>query len=157
MFIKTILAYTYILLSFISLLILYILKCKYNIDFFDKFLFINYDEIDHNNIEIYTYYITHFIVFFVYGILFGINNYRIMILKIIIYEFLLYLVKFCDLRNIDIKSKKFKYILYGYISSVIISIFSYYLGTLISNYIYNNIFNFNNKLNIDIKFSKIKK
>jgi|TARA_Y100000389_G_scaffold202355_1_gene247380 hypothetical protein len=157
MFIKTILAYTYILLSFISLLILYILKCKYNIDFFDKFLFINYDEIDYNNIEIYTYYITHFIVFFVYGILFGINNYRIMILKIIIYEFLLYLVKFCDLRNIDIKSKKFKYILYGYISSVIISIFSYYLGTLISNYIYNNIFNFNNKLNIDIKFSKIKK
>jgi hypothetical protein len=157
MFIKTILAYTYILLSFISLLILYILKCKYNIDFFDKFLFINYDEIDHNNIEIYTYYITHFIVFFVYGILFGINNYRIMILKIIIYEFLLYLVKFCDLRNIDIKSKKFKYILYGYISSVIISIFSYYLGTLISNYIYNNIFNFNNKLNIYIKFNKIKK
>lgn len=157
MFIKTILVYTYILLSFISLLILYILKCKYNIDFFDKFLFINYDEIDPNNIEIYTYYITHFIIFFVYGILFGIKNYPIMILKIIIYEFLLYLVKFCDLRNIDIKSKKFKYIIYGYISSVIISIFSYYLGTLISNYIYNKIFNFNNKLNINIKFNKIKK
>tara|TARA_B100001540_G_scaffold69824_1_gene62922 strand:- start:15595 stop:16068 length:474 start_codon:yes stop_codon:yes gene_type:complete len=157
MFIKTILAYTYILLSFISLLILYILKCKYNIDFFDKFLFINYDKIDPNNIEIYTYYITHFIIFFVYGILFGIKNYPIMIFKIIIYEFLLYLVKFCDLRNIDIKSKKFKYIIYGYISSVIISIFSYYLGTLISNYIYNKVFNFNNKLNINIKFNKIKK
>tara|TARA_B000000475_G_C15956267_1_gene430916 strand:+ start:298 stop:771 length:474 start_codon:yes stop_codon:yes gene_type:complete len=157
MFIKTILAYTYILISFLSLLILYILKCKYNIDFFDKFLFINYDKIDPKNIEIYTYYITHFIIFFVYGILFGIKNYPIMIFKIIIYEFLLYLVKFCDIRNVDIKDEKFKYIIYGYISSVIISLFSYYLGTLISNYIYNNIFNLNNKLNINIKFSKIKK
>ena len=157
MFIKTILAYTYILTSFLSLLILYILKCKYNIDFFDKFLFINYDKIDPKNIEIYTYYITHFIIFFVYGILFGIKNYPIMIFKIIIYKFLLYLIKYCDIRNVDIKDEKFKYIIYGYISSVIISLFSYYLGTLISNYIYNNIFNLNNKLNINIKFSKIKK
>ena len=97
MFIKTILAYINILFSIIVLLVLYIIKCKYKIYYFDKFFFIN----NINDISFITnfyYYLSHALVCCIYGILFGIRNIGLISMKIIVYEILLQYIKYCKLK-----------------------------------------------------------
>ena len=147
MFIKTILAYINVLFSIVALISLYIFKCKYNYDFFDQFLFIK----DINDISFITniyYYISHIFVCFIYGILFGIRNIGLISSKIIVYEILLQYIKFCkfNYKLIEINN------LYLVLITIIVSISSYYIGTLISNLFYNYIIGLNNKFNIKIKF-----
>ena len=70
-----------------------------------------------------------------------------MILKIIIFEFIIIYIKNCNLINYDIDYDKLIY-------SIVISIIFYYLGTIFSDNLYNNVFNFNNRFKISLKFSK---
>lgn len=151
MFIKRILLYIYIFITFISLLLFYILRCKYNIKNLDKFLYIDYETKNNNNNY---YYLLNIIIFYIYGILFGIKNFHIIIFKIIIYDCLLIYIYFCNI--INIKDKKFKLALKSLITTILISIISYYLGTLISNQFYNKFFNLDNKFNVNFTFKKIK-
>lgn len=147
MFIKTILAYINVLFSILALISLYIIKCKYNYDFFDQFLFIK----DINDISFITniyYYFSHVFVCFIYGILFGIRNIGLISSKIIVYEILLQYIKFCKFNDKLIEINNF----YLVLITIIVSISSYYIGTLISNLFYNYIIGLNNKLNIKIKF-----
>ena len=147
MFIKTILAYINVLFSIVVLISLYIIKCKYNFDFFDQFLFIK----DINDISFITniyYYFSHVFVCFIYGILFGIRNIGLISSKIIVYEILLQYIKFCKFNDKLIEINN----LYLVLITIIISISSYYIGTLISNLFYNFIIGLNNKFNIKIKF-----
>ena len=152
MFIKRILLYIYIFITFISLLLFYILRCKYNIKILDKFLYIDYEKKNNN----YYYYLTTIIIFYIYGILFGIKNFHIMIFKIIIYDCLLIYIYFCNINIINIKDKKFKLAFKSLITTILISIISYYLGTLISNQFYNKFFYLDNKFNVNLTFKKIK-
>lgn len=149
MFIKTILAYINVLFSIIALIVLYIVKCKFNNNFFDKFLFIN----KINDISFFTnfyYYISHVFICSIYGILFGVRNIGLISTKIIMYEILLQYIKYCKINNKLIEINN----LYLVLITIIISIFSYYIGTLVSNKFYNFIFNLNNKFNIKVTFFK---
>lgn len=147
MFIKTILAYINISFSIIALLVLYIVKCKYKIYYFDKFLFIN----NINDISFITnfyYYLSHALVCLIYGILFGIRNIGLISMKIIVYEILLQYIKYCKLNNKIIEINN----LYLVLITIVLSICSYYIGTIISNNFYNFVFRLNNKFNIKLKF-----
>lgn len=153
MFIKSILAYIYLLISFLTLVVIYIVKCTYNNNFFDRFLYLD----DKNEINKYSYYTSNSLLFFIYGIIFGIRNIYLIILKIIIYDFIIFLIKYCNHNNIDINSKEFQYGLISLFRTIILSILSYYLGTIISNQFYNVLFNLNNNFNIKISLYKKKK
>ena len=101
MFIKSILTYIYLIISFISLIIIYIIKCHYNNNVIDKFIYLNKNP---TNLNIYTYYLSNSLLFFIYGIIFGIRNIHLMILKIIIYDSSLFIIKYCNINNINFKS-----------------------------------------------------
>ena len=148
MFIKTILAYINILFSIVALLVLYIIKCKNNIYYFDKFLFIN----NINDITFITnfyYYMSHALVCCIYGMLFGIRNIGLISMKIIIYEILLQYIKYCKLNNKIIEINN----LYLVLIFIILSICSYYIGTIISNDFYNFVIGLNSKFYVNIKFT----
>lgn len=145
MFIKTILAYINVLFSIITLISLYIIKCKYNYNYFDKFLFIKNINDLFSITSIY-YYISHVIIYFIYGILFGIRNIGLISTKIIIYEILLQYIKFCKFNDKLVEINN----LYLVLITIIISILSYYIGTLISNLFYNVVIGLD-KFNIKIK------
>ena len=126
MFIKSIITYIYISSAFLSLLFIYLIKCKYKNNNFNKFFYIDYDSGKNN---IYIFYIVTCIFFYILGII-------------------------CDITDIDINDNKFKKNLIGMINTILISMIFYYLGTLISNNFYNNYFGLNNKFNISLKFYK---
>ena len=152
MFIRKFLFYIYIFFILLSLLIYYIIKCKYNNDFFDKFLYIDKgNQIIGNNIY---YNLLNILIYFIYGIIFGKRNFIFMILKIILFQFIILYIQNCNLLEYEIKYE-IKY--YYLIKSIITSIVFYYLGTLLSDYFYNNLLNFDNKFNFSLKFTKIKK
>lgn len=153
MFIKSIITYIYISSAFLSLLFIYLIKCKYKNNNFNKFFYIDYDS---GKNDIYIFYIVTCIFFYILGIICGIRNIKIIYLKIIIYDIILYIIKYCDITdiNIDINDNKFKKNLIGMINTILISMIFYYLGTLISNNFYNNYFGLNNKFNISLKFYK---
>lgn len=156
MFIKSILAYLYIFGSFLSLAITYILKCNLNINTLNTVLYVDYETYTIDQIIIY--YLSHFILFFIYGILFGIKNIVIIIIKIIIYEILLIFIKYCDIKNSNIifkdplNNKKLHNLIFSVLNSIIISIVSYYIGTKFSDMFYNTTFNLNNKFYLNIDF-----
>lgn len=148
MFIKTLLAYLNVFGSFFTLLVLYILRCNYNIFYLDKFMFIkNIDDISFkNNIN---YYLSHIIIFYIYGILFGIRNIKLIVFKIILFETLLYVIKLCNIKNYKLNEN----IVYLVLYTIFINILFYYLGTLVSDKFYNSFFKLDNKFNISFKFS----
>ena len=145
MFIRRFLFYIYIIFVLLSLLIYYVIKCKYNNDFFDKFLYIDKNNQSIGN-NIY-YYLSNLLIYFIYGIIFGKRNFIFMILKIILFQFIILYIQNCNLLKYEIA--------YDYlVKSIIISIVFYYLVTLLSDYFYNNLFNLNNKFNFSLKFTK---
>jgi len=148
MFIKSILAYLNVFASFLTLLILYILRCNFNNFYLDKFMFIkNIDDISfENNIN---YYLSHIIIFYIYGILFGIRNIKLIVFKIILFETLLYVIKSCDIKNYKLNEN----IVYLVLYTIFLNILFYYLGTLVSDRFYNSFFKLDNKFNISFKFS----
>ena len=148
MFIKTLLAYLNVFGSFFTLLVLYILRCNYNIFYLDKFMFIkNIDDISFNNNI--NYYLSHTIIFYIYGILFGIRNIKLIVFKIILFEILLYIIKSCDIENYKLNEN----IVYLVLYTISLNILFYYLGTLVSDRFYNSFFKLDNKFNISFKFS----
>jgi len=148
MFIKTLLAYLNVFGSFFTLLVLYILRCNYNIFYLDKFMFINnIDDISFkNNIN---FYLSNIIIFYIYGILFGIRNIKLIVFKIILFETLLYVIKSCDIKNYKLNEN----IVYLVLYTIFLNILFYYLGTLVSDRFYNSFFKLDNKFNISFKFS----
>jgi|UniRef100_A0A6C0JRV3 hypothetical protein len=145
MFIRRFLFYIYLFLVLLSLIIYYIIRCKYNNTIFDNFFYL--DDTNNSIKDNIYYYLSHSLVYFIYGIIFGKRNFYLMILKIIIFEFIIIYIKNCNLINYDIDYDKLIY-------SIVISIIFYYLGTIFSDNLYNNVFNFNNRFKISLKFSK---
>ncbi len=145
MFIRRLLFYIYLFQVFLSLIFYYIIRCKYNNTIFDNFFYL--DDTNNSIKDNIYYYLSHSLVYFIYGIVFGKRNIYLMILKIIIFEFIIIYIKNCDLINYDIDYDNLIY-------SIVMSIIFYYLGTIFSDNLYNNVFNFNNRFKISLKFSK---
>lgn len=90
------------------------------------------------------YYFSYIFVCFIYGI----RNIGLISSKIIVYEILLQYINFCKFNDKLVEINN----LYLVLITIIVSISSYYIGTLISNLFYNFIIALNNKFNIKIKF-----
>lgn len=114
----------YLYIVFISLVSFVILKCYMGVKAFDKYLYTNENE----PTDYTTYIISHVITYFIFGIIFGLDIYKEMIVKTIIVEFVLLSVQNCDIRNItNVKSC---------IKSIIIGIISYFIGAFINSIIF---------------------
>lgn len=86
----------YIISAIVFTIIFIILKCNYNFDYFDKFLY-------SSNNDIIAYVLFHVILYMIVGIIFGLNNVWITILKTIIVEISISMLEKCDLRKINIE------------------------------------------------------
>lgn len=113
--------YIYVLTVITSLIIFAILKCMYKINYFDSLMY--HDERDDSFIGKLIFYLTHFVFYFMFGILFTFTILPEMILKTIFIEFLLIIIKNCNVFVItDIESA---------LLSIIVGILSYICGGLV--------------------------
>lgn len=119
--------YAYIVSVFIFFILYSIIKCVYKINIFDEFLYT-----DKQNISIKSYvvyYLSHFVIYFVFGLIFSFDIIGSMAIKTILLEFLLVLIKNCSftkLNNIE-----------SAMESIIVGMFSYIMGAIIINIYYN--------------------
>ena len=95
MLLRFLLTNIYIILTFVFLIYIYIYKCKFNKKDLDKFLYIEYDNND--IINKVSYYLSHTLYYFILGIFFGIRNIYIMIIKIVVFDIALIIMKYCHL------------------------------------------------------------
>lgn len=136
MLLRFLLTNIYIILTFVFLIYIYIYKCKFNKKDLDKFLYIEYDNND--IINKVSYYLSHTLYYFILGIFFGIRNIYIMIIKIVVFDIALIIMKYCNIKYLKDNEK---IIIHSLILSITISILFFYIGTFFSNYFYKNILN----------------
>lgn len=114
-----VLFYIYVTVALLSIIIYGILKCRYNIHIFDKYLYI--DQNSKMTIsDMVKYFLSHFVVYFVFGFIFGLNTIYSMFLKTIVLEMLLIVIKECDVNDISQWDSA--------ILSIFIGMLSFYLG-----------------------------
>ena len=123
---NTIFFYMYLTIILLSTLAFTILRCVFKLYHYD-FLF--YPNHNNNIIESKFYLISHIIINFFIGYLFGFNVLLGMMVKIAIFEIYLYMIERCDV----FKTSKFD----NLVIIIIISIVSYVLGSLTKLAIYN--------------------
>jgi len=116
---NTIFFYMYLTIILLSTLAFTILRCVFKLHHYD-FLF--YPNHNNNIIESKFYLISHIIINFIIGYLFGFNVLLGMMVKISIFEIYLYMIERCDV----FKTSKFD----NLVIIIIISIVSYVLGSL---------------------------
>ena len=114
--------YLYIVSAIIGAFLFVIIKCKFNFNHFDRFIYKN----KKNFIE---YILFHVITYFILGLIFGFTNYILMIFKTFCVEVALNSIHKCDPYYINIE-----YTLY----SIFISVVAFTLGCLINYYYYYN-------------------
>lgn len=121
--------YIYLSFVFISFVAFAVMKCKYNIDTFDKYLYIEHDE-NTTVIEWLKYIGSHFIVMFSFGFIFTLDTFYEMFAKTILLEIALVQIKICSVTNMgDMKSA---------IMSIIIGMMSYYIGGYARSIVFPN-------------------
>lgn len=116
--------YAYIVSVFIFFILYSILKCVYKIDIFDDFL---YTDKTNATIPSYViYYLSHFVLYFVFGLIFSFDILGTMAIKTVIIEILLVLIKNCSITKIDhIESA---------MESIVIGMLSYIMGAVVSSF-----------------------
>lgn len=115
----TLIFHIYLFAVFLTMVAFAILKCKYNIHTFDKFLYIAHTD-DTSAIEWLKYILMHFVTYFVFGFLFTLDNLYGMLLKTIVIEIALVQIKECSFEQMgDVKSA---------LTSVLIGMIGYYIG-----------------------------
>jgi hypothetical protein len=111
--------YVYILLAILFSILFLIIKCIFHIKIFDEFLYI-----DDNNNNYIAFVSFHLILNYILGLIFGLDVYFEILLKIIIIEIILLFMKDCDYKSIfehmDIT-----------IIAIFIGCFSYLFGALV--------------------------
>lgn len=118
---NTIYFYIYLLSVFIFFIIYGTLKCVYKIDAFDSFLY--KDKLNSSAISYIIYYLTHFVAYFIFGLLFSFDILISMTIKTILVEIILIFIKDCSTNNID----QIEYAL----ESATVGMISYILGAII--------------------------
>ena len=113
--------YIYLLLIFTITISFTIIRCIFNIHTLDIFFYPN----DANNIlENKVYLITHILVNFLLGVIFGLDIIFGMFIKIIIFEVYLHITEHCDIFYISKMS--------NLIVIIVISLVSYTTGSMIN-------------------------
>jgi hypothetical protein len=113
--------YIYLLLIFTITISFTIIRCVFNIHTIDLFFYPN----DANNIlENKIYLITHILVNFLLGVIFGLDIIFGMFIKIIIFEVYLHITEHCDIFYVSKMS--------NLIVIIVISLVSYTAGSMIN-------------------------
>ena len=113
--------YIYLLLIFTSTITFTILRCIFNIHTLDIFFYPNNEN---NIIENKVYLVTHILVNFLLGFIFGFDIILGMFIKIIIFEVYLHITEHCDIFHVSKMS--------NLIVIVLISLISYTFGSVIN-------------------------
>lgn len=117
----TIYFYLYLVFLVLSIASYAVLKCMYKINTFDVLMYSDSNDTSISSKLIY--FISHFIFYGTFGLLFGFEILPAMICKTIVIEFTLILIKNCNLFDIqDIESA---------ILSIFTGIISYIVGALV--------------------------
>lgn len=115
----------YIYIMGLSIGIYVLIKCKYNITMFDKFIYIE----DKNDLlSKFMYYMSHFIYYYIIGVIFSFDVTYLMLIKIILTELIFISVKDCDIMTIK---NNYKLLM----KSIILSFISFILGCLLREFI----------------------
>jgi hypothetical protein len=117
--------YIYLLVIFTITLVFTILRCVFNVHDLDIFFYPNHTN---NIMENKVYLITHIIVNFLLGVIFGFDIILGMFVKIIIFEVYLHITEHCDIFYMS-KSANL-------IVIIMISIVSYTFGSVLNKVLY---------------------
>jgi hypothetical protein len=112
--------YLYLIVVVSSTVALNILRCVFNVKTFDIFLYPNHNN---NIIENTTYLVSHIIINFTLGYLFGFEVILGMLVKIMLFEVYVYLTEYCDI----FKTSKVSHL----IIIIMVSLVSYTAGCLV--------------------------
>lgn len=94
----------YVIISTLAIVIYGILKCYFNITIFDKYVYIEpekegeHDKSKYVN-DLIKYLLSHIVSFFIFGLLFTFSNAKEMIFKIIVFELLLIIIRYCNINK----------------------------------------------------------
>lgn len=108
--------------TLITVSIHFILKCGFNNNFFDQFIYLGSKE------NIYKYVLTHVVAYIVTGFIFGNEKLLWTFLKTTFVEILLVVMKNCNIYKIDNMESAFV--------SIFIGIISYYIGGTLKEIIF---------------------
>jgi hypothetical protein len=100
-----------------------IIKCYYKIDAFDQFFYTS-EDMDTSIYSYAIYYLSHFVFYFIFGLLFSFDILVPMVLKTIGLEFALIVIKNCFTSINGVESA---------ITSTVVGIISYIMGCVILN------------------------
>jgi len=117
--------YMYLLVIFTMTLSFTIIRCVFNIHAIDMFFYPNNAN---NIIENKVYLISHILVNFLLGVIFGFDIIFGMFVKIIIFEVYLYIIEHCDVFYLSKPTNLFVIIL--------ISLVSYTFGSILNKILY---------------------
>jgi len=116
--------YIYIIGSIVSTIIFLVLKCEYNIKYFDKYLYDKTNKLEKENLL--NFILFRVVYYIILGLIFQFNGWFWSILQTILLEFMILYGENCDM-NININSG---------IYSIIIGLTSYFVGAFISKKIF---------------------
>jgi hypothetical protein len=117
--------YIYLLVIFTITLAFTILRCVFNVHDIDIFFYPNHTN---NILENKVYLISHIIVNFLLGVIFGFDIILGMFVKIIIFEVYLHITEYCDIFYMSKAS--------NLIVIILISIVSYTFGSVLNKVLY---------------------
>ena len=117
---NTVYFYLYLIVVVSGTVALNILRCVFNVKTFDIFLYPNHNN---NIIENTTYLLSHIIINFTLGYLFGFDVILGMLVKIMLFEVYVYLTEYCDI----FKTSKVSHL----IIIIMVSLVSYTAGCLV--------------------------
>jgi hypothetical protein len=126
----------YVIISTVAIIIYAILKCYFNITVFDKYVYLETDtdakkdDSKYMN-DLIKYLISHVLSFFIFGLIFTISNAKEMIFKIVLFELLLIIIRYCNISKAftlhNMKDLSF---------TIIVDTVSYLFGCLCIYYFY---------------------
>jgi len=121
--------YIYITLVFVSVVAFAFIKCKYNINSFDQYLYIEHNE-NTTPMDWVKFVLTHFIVQFVFGFVFTLDTFYEMFAKTILLEIALVQIKNCSVTQLGDMNSAFL--------SIIVGMVSFYIGGYVQALIFPN-------------------
>lgn len=111
--------YIYLILVVSSTIAFNILRCVFDVKTFDIFLYPNHNN---NILENYVYLLSHILINFTLGYLFGFDVILGMLVKIMLFEVYVYITEYCDI----FKTSKVSHL----IIIIMVSLVSYTAGCL---------------------------